>query len=310
MTSSWFNVSSTGSSLLFQAGPFEAAVLAFEATPSGSGKIRQVLSSTTPLGGRISPDGRRIAVIRRVLADGVSRDQIWLMPYVGGELTQLTPALDDINDFEWNPDGRGIVYIHRLDNEMRSVAEVDTTGKVREILKGETGPISGVQVLADNRILITNADGSEFFVMDRTGRTQARWKIPAWAGSFTSSSSSPDGKSIAMIGWDHPFDSILVAKVDVATGRFDKVAAMSGEGFDRIKWTSDNRFLFDIGESSGRQMLYSVTPEGTSKREVGVLPRFRALYTIADDGKHVAGFTENDKSDVYMIRNLADILKR
>ena len=113
-----------------------------------------------------------------------------------------------------------------------------------------------------------------------------------------------------MIGVDPPSDSVVLARVDVQTGRFSKLATVNAEWPGSIRWTSNGELLFDLPDSSGSRALYSLPADGGNLRRIRALPRFNARYTISADGKRFTALAENDKSDVYMIRNLADILKR
>jgi len=55
---------------------------------------------------RISPDGRRVAVLRRVSA---TQSDIWLVDLAAGATSRFTPA-DAFSAILWSPDGRRLLY--------------------------------------------------------------------------------------------------------------------------------------------------------------------------------------------------------
>ena len=85
MKSTSFDISRDGTRMLLQSGPSGSSALVFEATQAGFGPVRDILESTRRLSGRISPDGRQVAIVRKVLAAGVTHDQIWLTAFEGGD---------------------------------------------------------------------------------------------------------------------------------------------------------------------------------------------------------------------------------
>ena len=177
-------------------------------------------------------------------------------------------------------------------------------------MRGSSENIADVEALPDNRMLIMGVAGGRFQLVDRAGKIHVRWKRPVWLGELGSTSSSPDGKAVAIVGADPPSDSVVVGRVDIASGAFTKLASVNAEWFGTIKWTSDGKLLFDVRESSGSTALYSMLPDGSAMRRTRSLPRSTASYTISADGKRFAAFAPDDRRDVFMIRNLADILRR
>jgi dipeptidyl aminopeptidase/acylaminoacyl peptidase len=310
LTGSVVDVSPDAGRMFLQSGPYESSVFSFEASGAGPVKVNEVLSSTSTLWGRVSPDGKRIAIIRQVLTDGKPRDQLWIVPFAGGDPVAVSAPVDELNDFEWNRDGSGFLYVQRVSDTERKVVAIDTTGsKVSDILRARVEILSGVQVLPDNRFIIVDPDGRRIQLTRRDGKSVSVWSIPRWMGEVTRYASSPDSRHMAAMGWDNPFDSIVVSKIDVSSGAFTRLASLSGEGFGRVAWTDGGNILFDITESSGNTALYSVQPDGSGLKRVRTLPRLRARYSISSDGKHFAGYSENDKSDIYVIRNLGEIVK-
>ena len=304
------DVASDLSRLVYASGPFERAVLAMEYSGTGLGPPTQLMTSTTPIWGRISPDGTRMAIVRPIRSGDRQLEQIFISPVSGGNEAPLGSPVQAIADFEWNPNGSGLIYIAGSGAGERSVIAVDTAGtKVLELGRFGPGVAGGVQLLPDNRFILIPAEGTKVSLFSAEGKLQAGWNLPQWINHVERFSAAPDGRAIAAMGWGERFDSVVVARIDVGSGRFTRLAAFGGEFYGRIKWLRDGDLIFDIAESQGARGLYRMAPDGSRLRRIGSLPRMFGSYTVSDEGAIVA-FVDNEKSDVYMIRNLGEILRR
>jgi hypothetical protein len=64
-----------------------------------------------------------------------------------------------------------------------------------------------------------------------------------------------------------------------------------------------------FASTKARSRFTGFLKAGAAER-VGTLPYYRAEFSISSDGKHVAAFGYNDKTDIYMIRNFGKMLRR
>ena len=135
------------------------------------------------------------------------------------------------------------------------------------------------------------------------------WHVPEWISEIGSISHSPDAKSLAVAALNRSFDSVVVATVDIETGRFTRIGGVSGSDPQSSTWLDDGSIMFALREKQGAFALYSIVP-GQSAERLGVLPYTLADYSVSNDGRHVAAFGYSDKKDVYMIRNFGKMLRR
>ncbi|MEO7503061.1 MAG: hypothetical protein ABIW94_10535, partial [Gemmatimonadaceae bacterium] len=104
-------------------------------------------------------------------------------------------------------------------------------------------------------------------------------------------------------------DSVIVATLDIETGRLNRLGAFGGGDPQRITWLEDGSIMFVLREPAGAFALYMVAP-GRRAQRLGVLPHTNADFSVSNDGSHVAAFGYSDKNDVYMIRNFGEMLRR
>lgn len=60
---------------------------------------------------KFSPDGKYISYLSSKKVDSVDTNQLWLMDTRGGEAKQFTKAKEELEDYEWSPDGSKIVLV-------------------------------------------------------------------------------------------------------------------------------------------------------------------------------------------------------
>jgi hypothetical protein len=135
------------------------------------------------------------------------------------------------------------------------------------------------------------------------------WHPPEWLRVIGSISRSPDAKSLAVAGLNQSFDSVVVATVDVETGRFTRIRAFLGSDPQEIAWLADGTTMSIFREPEGAWVFYKIPPGRTAQR-LGTLPHTRADFSVSNDGRHVAVFSYMERNDVYMIRNFGRMLRQ
>jgi hypothetical protein len=146
-------------------------------------------------------------------------------------------------------------------------------------------------------------------IIRRAGKRDVTWPVPDWISEFGSISPSPDAKSLGFAGINRSFDSVVVASVDIDTGRFTRIGILPGSDPHKIKWLEDGSMMLVFREPQGAFALYRIARGGPARR-VGGLPYTEADFSVSKDGYHVAAFGYSDKNDVYMIRNFGKMLRR
>ena len=97
------------------------------------------------------------------------------------------------------------------------------------------------------------------------------WHVPDWISDLGTISPSPDAKSLAVGGINRSFDSVVVATVDIDTGRFTRVAIIAGSDPKKVIWLADGSMMLVFREPQGAFALYRIA-RGKPARRVGGLP--------------------------------------
>jgi hypothetical protein len=312
-----FDISPDGERLVYSAGPVETLLSTIDVNRTQPRRLAttQVLSSTTLLRGRISPAGDKILLARDAPQRGAHASQFSLIPRNGGAESQIPGAVENLQHFEWFPDGARIMYLHGIGGNKIRLMETDTTGRgTREIARLEESAGTGqnetqFHSLPDGAVWIMPADRRSISMIRRSGKRDVTWHVPEWISFIGSISHSPDAKSLAVEAVNRSFDSVVVATLDIETGRFTRIGIFNGGDPHRVTWLEDGSIIFIFREKQGAFALYRIA-RGRPTERLGVLPYTEADFSVSNDGRHVAAFGYSDKKDVYMIRNFGKMLRR
>jgi Tol biopolymer transport system component len=307
-----FNVSPDGKRLLYSGGPAETflSTVDLDRTPLGRLAATQLLSSTTLLRGRISPAGDKILLARDIPRGQGHASQFSLIPRNGGAESVIPGGVENLLDFQWSPDGGKIMYLHGTGGNRIRVVETDTTAHgTHEIARLEQSAAIHFQPIPDGAVWMMPAERRSVSVIHRPGRRDVTWYVPDWMSGIGSISHSPDAKSLAVEGANRSFDSVVVATLDIESGRFTRIGTLSGSDPQRITWLEDGSIMFVLREKQGAFALYRIV-RGRPAERLGVLPYTQADFSVSKDGRHLAAFGYSDRNDIYMIRNFGEMLRR
>jgi dipeptidyl aminopeptidase/acylaminoacyl peptidase len=307
-----FDISPDAERLVHYAGSVETTLSTIDVGPTPPTRLpaTQVLSSTTRLRGRISPAGDRIVLARDAARGGAHASQFSLIARNGGAESQLPVAAENLLDFEWSPDGARVMYLHGIGGNKIRLMETETTGRgTREIARFEQAVATQFFPLADGAVCLMPGERRSISIIRRSGERDVTWHVPDWISDIGSISPSPDAKSLAVAAMNRSGDSVVVATVDIDSGRFARIGIVAGSDPEQIKWIDDGNMLFVFREPQGAFALYR-TAQGGPARRVGGLPYTQADFSVSNDGNHVAAFGYSDRNDVYMIRNFGKMLRR
>jgi hypothetical protein len=308
----FFDISPDAERLVYFAGPVETSLSTIDVDRTLPRRLEAIplLSSTTLLRGRISPGGDRIFLARDARRGGANASQFSLVPRSGGAESQIPGAVENLLDFEWSLDGAKVMYLHGIGGNKIRLMERDTTGReTREIARLEQSAASRFHPLPDGAVWIMPEERRSISIIRRPGKRDVTWHVPEWISIIGSISHSPDAKSLAVAAVNKSFDSVVVATVDIETGRFTRIGNVGGRDPKRTNWLEDGSIMFVIREPSGTFAIYRIVPGRPAKR-LGGLPYMEADFSVSNDGRHVAAFGYDYKSDIYMIRNFGKMLRR
>nr|MBC7611565.1 S9 family peptidase [Pseudopedobacter sp.] len=183
-----------------------------------------------------SPDGKYISFLSSKAVDSIDNMQLWLMDRRGGEAFQFTKVKEDLQSYEWSPDGSKVLLlmkdVEKKDKKSKTkppivsnkyhykqdvAGYVDSltthlyvldmkTGKIDQLTKGiySEGQASwspdGTKItFVSNRTPDPDRnDNSDIFVIDAKKGSQIK-QLTTWKGSDRNPVWSKDGKYIAYL---------------------------------------------------------------------------------------------------------------
>lgn len=249
---------------------------------------------------QISPDGRRIAYVRRsgdIMTDRM-RSTIWLIDTASGEQAPLVAGPGAHFSPVWSPDGTRLAYISTGENNSAQLY-------VRWMASGQSVRITGLANAPSS--IAWSPDGKQIgYVMQvpsgarRLGRAPARPEGAQWAEpleQITSVTYRADGEGLLRPGFRHLF----VVPADGGASRQLTDGDFHHDG--PVAWSRDGRTLF---VSANRRADWEREPDQTDLYAVSVdSGAMRALTTrsgpdgnpvVSPDGRSIAylGFDHRD----------------
>ena len=222
---------------------------------------------------RWSPDGQLLAF----LSDRAGPTQLFLIARNGGEARQLGSLDGSVSDFEWNPDGRGLLVLVslRVDPNLRGARAAPQAG---------SPPGNGPQVIwklpykADGLGYKLDSETHLFSVDVDSGRAT---QLTDGAFNVNSARLSPDGRRIVYAR----------AREGDASHRSD-VWLMDVDGSNARQLTSQQaQVLFPVWSPDGRWLVFSGTlEEGDALVRLWCIALDSgAVQPLGDDSIEIAG---------------------
>jgi hypothetical protein len=206
---------------------------------------------------RFSPSGRRIAVTLQSGSTGVWGD-VWDYDFGSQRLTRLT--FDSSAQYpEWTPDGRGIVYAHRLPSgvELFRVAADGSTDPA-PFFKRASAAIWESQLTPDGRHLVFREDNNVRDVLVAPVDSPAAAR-PLAATGFNERgiALSPDGRWLAFVSNLSGVAEVYVRRLEAGSPRWK---ASNGGGI-APRWGPMGRELFYQNADSVYAVSVQLGPE-------------------------------------------------
>jgi hypothetical protein len=259
--------------------------------------------------GRISPAGDRVLLVRDTPRGSAQGSQFSLMARAGGAERRIPGIVADLLDFEWSFDGSSFVCLQRIGAGQVRLIERDTTGReTREIGRLPLAAALKVHPLADGAVALVPAQRRSVSIIRRPGKNDVTWELPEWMSIVGRISPASDARSLAVAGLNRAADSVVVASLDIETGRFVRLGSIAGSDPHGLTGLSDGTVLSIVREPGG---AWAFDRSGADRAVVrlGTLPHAQAEFSISNDGAHLVVFDYRDRNDVYMIRNFGRLLR-
>jgi Tol biopolymer transport system component len=234
---------------------------------ASSGPTSVTITSGTSFNIAASPDGRTLVI------DMLGA--LWSIPGSGGAATKLTEELIEAKQPSFSPDGAAVVFQGFKDNDGWDIWSIKPDGTLAQRLT--SGPFDDQEPhwSHDGKRVAFSSDRNgnyDIWILEVEGgalravtKNESQDYLPSW---------SPDDREISFVrqetptpgsGRSTPQETQIVA-IDVETGQERQLSSATGR-VGPPAWTPD-----------GKQVVYNVIAEGTSRLEMGG----RALVTGED----------------------------
>ena len=221
-----------------------------------------------------SPDGQRVAFVRKVSVESTDKSDIYVVPITGGEPTRLTFDNTSFAGLTWSADGREIIFSSTRAGASKSIFSSSRAGASMSLWRI---PASGG---AAERVAL---DGIDFWFPN----------VSRHGNRLTYVQTSPEDANIYRIeASDTTVSKNQPAKL-IASTRHDSGAQFSPDG-RRIVFHSDR---------SGQLEIWMCESDGTNLVQMTSLNKTAGSPRWSPDGQQIAFdfYGEGGKGDVYAI---------
>jgi len=230
----------------------------------------------------VSPDGRRIAMVR----DG----DVWIYDAARGISTRLTNTEQRETDLSWTPDGRQVVYARDVPQYDIFKRPADAS-RTEELVMTSANDKAPTSVSPDGKVLLYgdgNGDGDDIFAVPLEATTpRVRQAVIALPSHQSAARFSPDGRWIAYTSQEQGRPEIYLSPYPADRGPGRQQVSVAGG--DEAEWSSDGRSIY----YSWFGRLYRV-PVNPSNGDVGKPELMRRVqvplgWAVARDGRVLVG---------------------
>ena len=303
-----------------------------------------------------SPDGKTIAFTSDRGEPHRRNDPIWeLMHFTalytmdteGLGLRRLTPVDEVAESPQWSPDGKRIIYTHRIDDQHpRQIIQITLqTGARKIIVEGlPGGPSTSAQYIGEHEVAYTTA-GTLRYTSGRQGSESIRAVHPRWSADATQvvyeraiaepsaampviaaysisprfellrtgrfATFSPDGRQFLVSG-NLPSEDRSISILDASGANVRTIFQNDKLVIGGTSWSSDGRLIaFGLGGFFERPVaparLATIRPDGSDFRVLIQADGSSGMPSFAPDGRRLVFRALGKQDQGLRILSLADM---
>lgn len=241
----------------------------------------------------VSPDGERLAFVRRDTATG--KNAIVIANNDGaneGILAQFA-SNQSVLSLDWAPDDLSLAYVlktREVDREFWTVEEISVNGDPMGRI-GERSPaqIRTVKWMPDKSGFIMNAVdattglGQIWYMAYPDGNTR---RITHDLNEYSYISLPADGKSIMAQQIRSPRQMWILPEGDTSRAYQLRPDRGLDQHFETVVWTPDGQLVFDSNEG-GTYHIWRMRPDGTDAQQLTTGPGTDMFPTVSPDGQTI-----------------------
>jgi Tol biopolymer transport system component len=252
----------------------------------------------------VSPDGRRIAVVK----DG----DVWTYDRVRKLYTRLTRTEQREQDLVWTPDGREVIYV-RDEPQFDIFKRAVDGGRPEERVLTSSDDKSPSSISPDGKTLLfddaSNGTNDVWMIPLNAGPSPERRLVLSGPAEQRNAVFSPDGHWLAYQSNESGKYEIYFSPFPIDRGPSrEQVSTNGGEG---PQWSVDGKLIYF--QSGGRVYRVAVRPEVGEIGTPEALPQVDRMTgaTVAPDGRLLIGRTPQGVAtqSVNVILNWASTVK-
>ena len=296
---SGFDVTADGGTIAYGDGTNQYDLWAVELSEALKGRFlpeHRLASVTSELRGSVSPDGRRVLVVRSVAAEGGQRKAIAIVPFAGGPEVVHQP-LGQVLVAGWSPDGR-ITYAERVADKVQFVTVDPSTGTRRGVVPTGDSSLVAYAPLTNGWAWIPSYDRVRVWL---SGEPEPRELSRLEDRSFVVDVAGAAGRPwLASRAVNADQDSFFLDVTVLPEGRATRWAAlMAGSNVPEVSWLADGSLIVWNQETDTAATLYRVRGPGRVER-LGAIPRALESFSTSLDGRRAVLVTNEFRGDVWL----------
>jgi serine/threonine-protein kinase len=239
-----FDVTPEGASIVYSGGPTESQLHRMQRGPDG--KLEHVVLTTGPwarVQPDLSPDGGRIAYVRRDLEGGAD---LFSIAIAGGQERRLTSSGGEKGGPAWSPDGRRLAFVGQDDSALVPMILELSSGTVQRV--GRSASLTGFQPRwsPDGRFLVVErVDLRNATVIDLAANSERPLVHDDSLGWMFTGEFSPAGDQLVVGRHTPPTQGLWVVRFTDGKARPLRLDARTNTP---LRWV-DARTLYAIGDT-------------------------------------------------------------
>ena len=247
-----------------------------------------------------SPDGKRIAFLRRNQIPGLSNLMVCNRDGTNEQVVSTIDSNSTFNSLGWSPDGTNILYAfrqHTSEGYLHYIAEIPASGGAEHrLIQPRRERILAAQWLPDKSGLIMNAvdphtNLPQIYMVTQPGGEEQQLTND-W-NNYKGITITADGRTVVSQISGSTTRLWLMPKGD--PGHAVSLASSSRGWYYGLSWTPDKELVYN-GDENGVIQICKMTLDGSHRQQLTTGPGHNADPSVTPDGRFIVFFSTRSGS--------------